>query len=268
MYQSAEEAKAILWRRRRNLTLRRQIRDYLGELPDFLQHGPRAVLARQLATPNLEFDHFIAGAKAVGLPPACPDYAGDKFCSRNPDKLALGKLTFYHGQGRQHGEKLSPRRIIDFCRWDGQPLRQVRTLWGEGLIDFHHRLLAAHLPGVEWCDNTAWLQRMGGKPALFWPRLMALFVRDGILFENFHSGGQEEDFTRDIIRPALAEAEERFGLAPLIVPLVPREREREVRWSWYPGELEGVVCQALQVPLRTGTRVPVPPIPARGGVHA
>lgn len=247
MYITPEQAHLTLRQRRRDLTLLRRIRDYLGELPAFLQQGPRAVIARQVASPTLEFEQFYLGARQVGLPVAAIEFTGDKFCSCNPDKLALAKMTFFHGRGRNGGDKTRCQRIIDLEHWDGKPLRDIRTHWGEDFRECHHRLLHASFPSVSISDTTAWLQRMGGKPALFWPRLLSLFICDGILFENFHTAGQEQNFTRTIIRPALKQIQERFGLQPLIVPLVEIERERDRYWSWYPGTLEAGLQPAAKI---------------------
>ncbi len=247
MYFTAEQARQFLWQRRRDPSLRFQVKSFLGEFPDFLAQGPRAVLARQLATPTHEFSRFIEKAEEVGLPPVCPDFSGDKFCSRNPDKLALAKMTFHLGRGRNWGERTRVHRTIDFDRWDGRPLDQVETRWGENFIAFHHRLVRRQYSGIEITDNTGWLRRMGGKPALFWPKLLALFICDGILFENFHAKGHETDFTLKVIRPAIEEVKNRLGLRPLIVPLVPVEQERDAFWSWYPAELEACVTSSLEI---------------------
>jgi hypothetical protein len=250
MYVTPEQAKSILRQRRSDLVLRRKVQNYLGELPAFLQQGPKAVIARQLASPTLEFQNFAALADQVGLPPVALDFSGDKFYSGNPDKLALGKMMFHHGKGRNGGDKITPRRVIDFNHWDGKPADQIKTLWGEGFVDFHHRLLTSYYPEVNIFDCTEWLRTLGGKPELFWPRVFGLFVCDCILFDNFHEEGHEKTFTRDIIRPALAQVEEQIGHAPLIVPLVPQAQEQERYWSWYPGEVEDQVWQALKTPSR------------------
>lgn len=271
MYVTAKTARTTLWQRREDHRLRNLLQEDLGELPNFLARGPRAVLARQLASPNFEFHIFSARARQTGLKVACPVYLDDKFCSSNPDKLALAKPTFYLGQGRNAGIKIRPHRIIDLAHWDGQPLKNIRTLWGEGLADFHHRLLDRLFPGAETFDTSAWLRQMGGKPAQFWPRLLSLFVCDGILFENFHNEGHESDFTRRIIRPAIAEVEARYGVRPLIVPLVPIDQERDPYWSWYPSLLESEVSEALRIPQPRSARKPdfVPlPWAVAGGNHA
>ncbi|HXV20884.1 MAG TPA: hypothetical protein VD811_07860 [Desulfuromonadales bacterium] len=238
MYSSTEHAREELRKRRTDLKLRREVETWLGAVPEFLRGEPRAVLARQVATPNFEFCRFVEAAQRTGLKPVCPEYRGDKFSSRNPDKVALAKMTFHHGKGRKNGDRNTTHRVINFYDWDGKPLNRIETLWGEQFLDFHHRLLARQFPGVEIADNTDWLKRMGGKPSLFWPRLFALFLCHGLMFDNFHPEGHETVFTREVIQPALAEVTARFGRPPLIVPLVPVETERDLFWSWYPEPLE------------------------------
>jgi len=238
MYVLLEEAKRIVWRRWRDTALRQEVKDYAGEIPEFLRHEPRAVLARHVATPNFEFTRFDETAKKAGLTAYCCGYVGDKFCTKNPDKLLLGKMTFSHGKGGKSGDSITCCKVMNFNRGDGKPFTDVRTLWEEGLVDFHHRLLAAELPDIVIADITEWINKRGGKPALFWPRLLALFVCHGILFDNFHTEGHEEEFTKEIIQPALEKVKKRFGLKPLVVPMVPLEEEREPYWSWYPEHLE------------------------------
>ncbi len=271
MYVSAQTARITLWQRREDNRLRQRIREDLGELPDYLAQGPRAVLARQLATPNFEFHIFAARIRAVGLKIACPDYTADKFCSGNPDKLALARQTFFLGGNHNDGYRTRSHWLIDVNRFDGKPFCQIDTRWGEPLIDYHHRLLQLHFPGVETCDNSRWLEQMGGHPAQFWPKLLTLFLCDGILFENFHAEGHESQFTRRIIRPAFQEVTSRYGISPLIVPLVPIRQERDPYWSWYPSLLEGEVLQGLRAPksqqAETATFVPIP-LPGWEGSHA
>lgn len=238
MYIDPGEARKIVWRRWRNPEIRRKVQEYVEKIPDFLQHGPRAVLARQQASPNFEFFRFSTLAGKAGLKAVCPEYTRDKFSTMNPDKRRLGKMVFLQGRGRNGGLKTTAHTIIDFNSFDGKPFAEIQTLWGEDFSAFHRRLLAARLPRLETTDNSTWLKEMGGVPELFWPRLMALFVCYGILFENFHATGYEAEFTREIIRPAIQETEDRFGLKPLIVPLVPIAKEKEAYWSWYPDYFE------------------------------
>lgn len=241
MYVTLEQAREEVGWRWSNFELRRKVGDYLGEIPEFMRHAPRAVLARHLATPNYEFFRFAEAARTSGLRPACSEYAGDKFCAGNPDKLLLGKMTFFHGKGRKDGDNVSCHKVINFNKFNGKPFARIGTLWGEDFVGFHHRLLAARLPEIATTDISQWIGAMGGTPERFWHRLLSLFVCHGILFENIHLEGHEATFTREIIQPAIARVEALFGVKPLIVPSVPIEREREPYWSWYPGALEGEV---------------------------
>lgn len=245
MYVPLQEARKMVRERRRDPALRRQVADYVGEIPEFLRDRPRAVLARPVATPNFDFIRFSQAVRTIGLDPVCPEYTGDKFCTMNRDKLLLGVMTFFQGRS-EAGEEISTScRIVDFMKFDGKPFAAIDTLWGEDFLGFHHRLLRTLLPEIEITDNTEWLTAMGCKPALFWPKLFALFLCGGVLFENFHVEGHEAEFTREIIRPAMDEVKERFGLDPLVVPLVPVEEERKPFWSWYPGQLEEEVTRCL-----------------------
>ncbi len=245
MYTSLQEAKEEIWKRWNDADLQREVLKYIGELPEKFGHEPLAVLARPVATPNFEFYAFKEVAQRASLLPLCHGFLGDKLCSGNSDKLALGKLTFFHGKGRNNGDKTISRNIINFHTEDGQPFKDARTAWGEEFVTFHHRMLSAELPGVELTDNTIWLNKMGGKPEHFYPRLLALFVCHGVLFENFHSEGHEAEFNHQIVRPAYERVIKHFGIKPLIVPVVPIEREREQYWTWYPGHLEKEVTALL-----------------------
>lgn len=241
MYTALEEAKEEVWKRWNNAELRRRVLEYVGELPEGFGDEPRAFLVRHLATKNLEFQAFVKKSNVVGLEPVYTQYTGDKFCSLNPDKRALGKVTFDLGKGKNNGDKIVSHTIIDFCTEDGKPLREVRTIWGENFVAFHHRMLLLSLPAPKLIEFTAWFQKMGGKPELFYHRLIALFICHGIMFENFLSEGDEGKFTRKIVRPAIQKVSAHFGLKPLIVRLRPEETEADPYWCWYPGHLEAEV---------------------------
>jgi len=238
MYVTLEWAREELKRRANDLDLRRRVREFVGEIPDFLRNGPRAVLARHIATPNIEFFRLASTARRLGLRPACSGYVGDRFSTKNPDKLLLGRMTFLQGVTGKGINLKTSQNIFRFDQFDGKPFVNIRTLWGEGFVAFHHRLLTEKIPEFEIGDITEWIRNLGGTPRVFYPRLLALFICYGILFENFHLDGREKTFTQEVILPALVRVKEFFGLSPLIVPSVPVENEREAIWSWYPSFLE------------------------------
>ena len=255
MYVTMEQARVEIRNRWNDLSLHRRVREYVGDVPAFFRSEPRAVLARHLATPNHECFRFAEAAGKTGLKPLCSEYTGDKFCTQNPDKLLLGKMTFFHGKGRNNGDKSTSHKVIDINTSNRKPLSMITTQWGEDFVGFHHRLLATRLPGIETGDSTDWLRSMGGKPDQFWHRHLALYVCHGILFENFHTDGHEATFTRDIIQPAMNRIENHFGIKPLVVPLVPVDREREPYWSWYPAHLEQEITSSQPRPAAHRGRV-------------
>jgi hypothetical protein len=241
MYTSIEEAKEEVWKRWNDAGLRQRVLEYVGELPEGLGREPWAVMVRHIVTPNFEFLRFTERVKKTGLKPCCQEYTSDKFCTWNPDKLLLGKITFFHGKGKGNGDKITPHRIIDFQTEDGQSFRDIRTAWGESFITFHHKLVFAKKPEIEKFDISAWYRKMGSKPEFFYHRLIALFVCHGILFENFLVEGDEGRFTREIAWPAIQKITDHFGIKPLIVRLLPEESEASPYWCRYPGHLEAEV---------------------------
>lgn len=245
MYISLEEAKEEIWKRWHDEKLRLRVLEYVGELPHGFGHEPRAVYSSQLATVNFEYHRFAEKAIKAGLKPLCSEYTQDKFCSRNPDKRLLGKVTFFHHKGRNNGNRTTSRTIVDFCTEDGKPLQQVRTVWGDDFVDFHHRMLQAELPTLELADTTEWYLKKGGSPANFYHHLMALFICHGIHFVNYIDEGDEGTFTREIVRPAIQHVTNHFGLKPLIVRLRPKESEADPYWCWYPGHLEAEVRRLM-----------------------
>jgi hypothetical protein len=241
MYISLEEAKEEVWKRWNDTELRRFVQEYVKEIPEGFGQEPRAVYSSQLATLNFGYFRFAEKAKKVGLKPLCFEYTMDKFCSKNPDKRFLGKVTFFHHKGRNNGNRTTSRTIIDFCTEDGKPLREVKTKWGDNFVAFHHNLLASNLPTLELSDATEWYGNKGGSPVSFYDHLIALFICHGIHFVNYLDEGNEGKFTRDIVRPAIQRVTKHFGLKPLIVRLLTNESETDPYWSWYPGHLDAEV---------------------------
>lgn len=245
MYIPLEEAKEEVWKRWNDAELRRRVLEYVGELPEGFGQEPKAVFSAQLATLNFEYYRFAEKAKKAGLKPLCCEYIWDKFCSKNPDKRFLGKVTFFHHKGRNNGNRTTSHTIIDFCTEDGKPLQEVKTVWGDDFVAFHHRILTSNLPTLELCDATEWYRKKGGIPVSFYHHLMALFICHGIHFVNYLDEGDEGNFTREIVHPAIRRVTEHFGLKPLIVRLRPEESEADPYWCWYPGHLEAEVKALL-----------------------
>ncbi|MBF0538628.1 MAG: hypothetical protein HQL03_10295 [Nitrospirae bacterium] len=244
MYTSLDEAKVEVWERWNNLVLRKRVSDFLGDMPEAFRTEPRAVLDRNIITPNNELTRFLELAKQVQLKPLGWEYLDDKFCTASKDKLALAKMPFFDGRNKKEETILHYRNIVDFYECDGERISAVNTLWSEKLVDFHHRLLSSMKSyTIEVCDASSWYWSYGKTAAAYYTRFLSLFICNGILFENFVTNEEEARFTSNIVQPSLNKIEFYFGIKPLIVPLIPITAIRDRYWYCYPARFEELVKQ-------------------------
>jgi hypothetical protein len=238
IYLEIEKAREVIEKRKADVGLMEDVVNFLGEIPDPLKNFPRAILARQIATPNFECIHFWEKAKNNGFEPICLEYKNDLFCTNNRQKTSLGKLTFHHGIGRKGGYRNSVVKLVNLGQEDGKRLCEVMTKQGEVLSDLHSRLLFQAIPTAETFEMSSWLGTGGAKE--YYLKFLCLFVCHGVLFENFIDKGKEGLFSNQVVLPALETIEKRFGCQPLIVKMLDDAEER--KWDWYPGYLEKIVC--------------------------
>jgi len=250
LYSPLPEAHKELMRRRQDAGLEKKISDLLGgNIPEPLQENPRAVLCRSVMSPNYEARHFTRLVEEFGrIAPLYMEYRGDKFASSNDSKLLLGKLHFFGGRGRRGGMKVDPFRIIDLPATDGKPLSSLRTVWGEGFVEFHHRFFDTcyRKASSSFFDSTAWLQSFGKTAETYYKSLLLLFVRHAILFENVLLNKQEIGFTTRVFLPAFLSIHQQLGLKPLIVPLEPTQTADNRFWLCYPGTDKAYVEQRMR----------------------
>lgn len=222
--------------------------------PDVLKGGSRAVMFRQLATPNYEAIKFLNILSSNNyLQPVFWEYFSDKFTSNNEYKRALGKVSFHAGTGKKGGAKINQYTIIDFNGSNGKKISEVKTLWGESLIDFHHSLFSLVYPNkAVFFDASGWFRESGGSAKNYYESFMRLFVKDAILFEDFLLDDEEErEFTEKVFLPAFVKVFEETGRKPIIVPLVWSgkekwsENEKNPAWTHYPQKAEQCVKKSL-----------------------
>lgn len=242
IYTPLETASDEIWNRWADRKLREEVVRFIGsDLSCFIPNAPEAFLLRQFASPNHELFAFLDKAQSLALPPRILEYREDKYRSCNPDKYYLGKLRFCDGTGRNGGEKASAIKLIDFDAAEGKALQEIRTLTGKSLIDVHHGLLAAAgMDGaINLTDMTRFYIQSGARAKYYYPYLLALFVCNGILFENFVENENEKRFLDAVVVPAFYTVNETFGLKPLIVRLLPNDSADAGRYaSYYPGYLK------------------------------
>ncbi|MFA6523121.1 MAG: hypothetical protein WCS85_02025 [Candidatus Peribacteraceae bacterium] len=236
VYTPMPEALNEYHRRWNNRELEVKISEYLErDIPHPFVRGHRVVLDRQLCSPNFELLHFVRMTRLLDFDPMFLEYLDDKFTSNNPIKHALGKMKF---QQEERGNVVGcvKRTIINFNSSSGKKINEVQTVWGESLIDFHHKLLNSEFANSKknLYDASAWLKKGGGTAKDYYIKNTALFVRNGILFENYSLQGCELDFVRDIFLPSFVEVWKNTGNKPLIVALLPTESQNDKYWLSYP----------------------------------
>ncbi len=236
IYTPIEEAKKEIWRRWNDKELKKKVEKFLGsDIPKFLQKEPRAIYTDYLASPDWSFFNFYEKSKEVGLKPIVWEYLDDIFVTNNASKVSLAKMVFYHGKDDYGDMVTSTRHIIDLSgKNEKRKIKDIYTLWDEKFVDFHHRALNEFYKEIEFHDGSEWVHKMGDKPINYYKYALALYIRNGILFENYLLSGKEKKFTKEILIPSFEFVKEKFGLKPLIVRLIPENEEENKYWWYYP----------------------------------
>lgn len=242
-YTSLEDAKVEIQKRWQDEELKERVRVYLGgKIPEPFLQEPRAVLGRNIATPDLECMRFVKLSEQIVLSPAIFEGLHDKFASLATDKMGLVKLSFFDGYDKNGGVRNHYRKIVDIPQFDGKPFTDITTLWGENLVAFHHRLLRAYITQkVELFDDLQWYKdTVGGSTEAkeYYKVMMAYFVVHGVQFENYVTDDSEQEFFDTVVKPAFDFVTEEFGVRPLIVPLAPQDEASSPYWWCYNKEIE------------------------------
>jgi hypothetical protein len=242
IYTPLSEAIIEINKRREDTGLQQRLREFFGSYapPGAFTDTAHFVSARALYSPNLEFLHMLDLADTFGLQPLLFEFTKDRYTALNAGKRGLGKMTFYRDRGMGLKEKGETISIIDFQEAEGKPMSDVRTLKGELLVEFHHRLLRDYvgdrLPQIH--DFSDWVHESYGFNKDFpYARYLGLFISNGILLENFLPQTSEGKFTKNRVLPAFQYLSDSLGVRPLIVPMESPEVAVDPRWYYYP---EGV----------------------------
>jgi hypothetical protein len=236
-YTPFEQAKEEIWRRWNDKELRKHVDCFLNEdIPEIFRRSPRATLARHVSSPNFELLRFKELAEAMELMPLCLEYTQDKFVAENIDKYYLCKLLFRNDNCEKGGSNLTALKIISFNNAEGQKICDLETIWGEKLVDFHHRLIELADLGshVKRFDISDCYKRNGTLANKYYTYFFSLHISYGVLFENYLLDKRQINFTRNVVLPNYKRVLNEFGLKPLIVRLGPAGDEGNLYWRQYP----------------------------------
>jgi len=238
------EPRIALWdlhQRRKDTVLKETVRQNLGApaeeiLKKFTQ--PRALFFRQVATPTHEMIRFLKLAKQMKLKPLILEYYDDKFVSsENRSKRLLGKMPIYQYTGSDGRDMVEYETVCDFNTATGKEFSEITCFSGEGLIPFHHRLfqkITGLNPKTCCFDASDWFRSSGDNADEYYEPFFTLFIRDAIVFENFMPLRSENAFTKTVIIPTFEKLKKQYGVAPLIVRLLPENEEMRLFWDSYP----------------------------------
>lgn len=239
IYTPLSVAKEEIWRRWNDKELRKKVEEFLGDdLPDIFSDGPKVVIFRNIATPNFELKLAFDYAKMIGLDLAVIEFTVDRFCTRNRDKLHLGKLFFLDIK-KKGCEVKAKVNIIPIKEVDNVPLRDIKTNWGEDLVAFHHRILGKNgYANVRTFDASTYkLNGLG--PFEMYLKILGFCSNFSILLENFlvKTDKGERSFTERIIFPAFRKVRQAVRKKPMIVPLMGVNDEENVFWQYYSSDV-------------------------------
>jgi len=236
------EALHLLKERQSKHTLKQQISRYLqGDFPiQFSYEMPVLYLCRHIASPTFETLRFIEQCKNHNLPLYIGEDTQGKFTSINLHKKSLGKLGIVKGINRLHDEIIEYFSIIDFRMFDGKKFCDIKTLTGESLIDYHHKLIQVIYPStVNISDESDWIQRHCREDIVEqYKNLLALLITQGIMYEFYYP--EDINFMENVIIPAFEFIENMFGHKPLIVQMM-NEHDTEREMVRYPSVLYPII---------------------------
>ncbi len=247
IYFSIEEAIHELHKRKNDPILQEKIKTFFAGvgIPEPLKNEDCLVLFRQIATPNYETSRFLIIADGLGMKPLFFEYFDDKFTPTNSTKYYLGKLPFHEGYGKKGGAKIGFTTLFDFTANDGKLLSDIKS--GEKKItEVHHLLLKKNYPFLKeknFFEASQWLKSCGDSSASdYYKYFFALFIGQGILFENFMLQDKKELlFIEKVIVPSFNFMIEYFGVRPLIVALEPTEIEGEIFWHCHNSKTKEIL---------------------------
>jgi hypothetical protein len=246
-YTSIEDAKREIRKRWNDVKLRKEVESFLGiNMPVPLKKTPRAIMVRCIASPDNEFFKFLSLSSEVELEPLFIDYPQDKFVAFNSDKYALCNLHFEKKDIRKY-EDADKIKLINFNKFEGKSFSDIKTLWGNGIEEFHHEIFRRAVPqSVEIFNFWEWFDETRHKTEFYYLYYLSLFVCHGILFENMLMSEEEREFTEKKIMPSFKKIQEMFGVKPLILPIAPVDEEDDFKWWLYPKHVKNITDEYIK----------------------
>lgn len=242
VYTPLSDAIRLLEERQKDKELIAKVEKLLeGDIPEvFGKPGKYAVNIDQVATPNFGTRRFIKLASEFNLKPVFSEFYDDLLRVDNDYKHYLGEILI-----SKHGKEISEKVVVvDFKKYNRKKIKDVLTVWGEPLINFHRKLFEAYSypeKDLIFYDASKWLERNGKKANKYYKKDLLIYICHGILFENFLFKGKESGFTKNIFLPAFEHVVASTGVKPLIVPVSPLDTEEDLYGFCYDERVKSFI---------------------------
>ncbi|MEI8339239.1 MAG: hypothetical protein WCF94_01085 [bacterium] len=240
VYTPVDEAIEQLKTRQNDTSLDEKIKTLIKHVPLIMEGRPKAILFRNVTTPNYETKWFadVVSTLEEHLHPLFLEYTKDMFTNRNECKFALGKLLLYKGNNKKNEPMFESEKIIDINVCNSKPINTINTTANnnQNLVDFHHDIFLddfAHFKD-NIHDFSGWVHENGPTAKEYYKKFFVFFLKHGVLFENYLIRTSELPFIKEVILKAFIEIYKNTGYKPLIATIEPTEIEDGKFWQAYP----------------------------------
>jgi hypothetical protein len=196
---------------------------------------PRAILFRQIATPNYELRRFLRRCARSGYAAVILQYYADRMSCHNTFKRNLVTPAFLEGFSR-NGQPIFRRHTLANVEAVDQLKLADVLISGRTLPSIHADLLSLALPAerMELVEGSHWFGMYPSGARDYYVDLFSALSGDLLLFEDFLTNKEESVFFDRVVRPAFDTACSILGKRPLIRPLCENRRVSSPLWYAYP----------------------------------
>ena len=195
----------------------------------------KAILIRQIASPNYELRHFLRLCRRFRLEPVVMTIQSDRLSCKNEFKRSLVAPMFIEGINRKGSAIFRRHKITDIPKAEGKSFGSIR-IHDLPLPVFHGRLIDAALPSESFrlIDGSVWFGSFPGGAKDFYVDLFLELSQVAIFVEDFVADEHEAEFFRRVVHPAFRTAEKLLGVRPVVSQLTPNRRVLSPLWYAYP----------------------------------
>ncbi|CAN1573236.1 hypothetical protein MCELHM10_03434 [Paracoccaceae bacterium] len=196
---------------------------------------PRAILFRQIATPNYELRRFLRLCSRSGYTPVILQYHTDRMSCQNAFKRSLVAPMFLDGINRNGQPIFRRHHLINVETVEKLRLSEV-TVSGRTLPDLHADLLQLAIPKETFrtVDGSSLFGSYSAGARDYYVDLFVALTGGLILFEDFLTDAKEADFFARVVLPAFDAACKILGHRPMISKLCDNRRMPSPLWYAYP----------------------------------